>query len=102
MRAFLASRGIELPEGSPGDPPDAETVAGLGNRKNELVLERIRRDGVEPYEGSVRYLDAVRDAGLRCAVVSSSANCARRPQARRACRTASTRSSTGSSPPRST
>ncbi len=74
VRAFLASRGIQLPEGSPGDPPDAETVAGLGNRKNELVLERIRRDGVEPYEGSVRYLDAVRDAGLRCAVVSSSAN----------------------------
>jgi beta-phosphoglucomutase family hydrolase len=74
VRGFLTSRGIELPEGSPDDPPDAETVAGLGNRKNELVLGLIRRDGVEPYEGSIRYVDASRAAGLRCAVVSSSAN----------------------------
>ena len=75
VRTFLAARGIELPEGSPQDPPGAETVNGLGNRKNELVLRRIREDGVEPYEGSVRFLHAVRAAGLRCAVVSSSANC---------------------------
>jgi HAD superfamily hydrolase (TIGR01509 family) len=75
VRSFLASRGIELPEGGPDDPPDAETVAGLGNRKNELVLELIRRDGVEAYEGSVRYVHAARDAGLRRAVVSASANC---------------------------
>ncbi|HEX2359903.1 MAG TPA: beta-phosphoglucomutase family hydrolase [Solirubrobacterales bacterium] len=75
VRDFLASRGIELPEGDPEDPPDAETVRGLGNRKNELVLALIRKDGVEPYEGSVRYLHAARDAGLRRAVVSSSANC---------------------------
>ncbi len=74
VRGFLSSRGIELPEGSPDDPPDAETVAGLGNRKNELVLGLIRRDGVEPYESSIRYVDAARAAGLRCAVVSSSAN----------------------------
>lgn len=75
VRSFLASRGIELPEGDPDDPPDAETVTGLGNRKNELVLKIIRTDGVEPYEGSVRYLRAARDAGLRIAVVSSSTNC---------------------------
>ena len=75
VRSFLASRGIELPEGEPDDPPDAETVPGLGNRKNELVLALIRRDGVEAYEGSVRYVQAARDAGLRRAVVSSSANC---------------------------
>jgi beta-phosphoglucomutase family hydrolase len=75
VRSFLASRGISLPEGEPGDPPSAETIAGLGNRKNELVLALIRRDGVEPYDGSVRYLHAVREAGLRRAVVSSSANC---------------------------
>jgi beta-phosphoglucomutase family hydrolase len=75
VRDFLASRGIELPEGSSDDPPDAETVRGLGNRKNELVLGIMKRDGVEPYEGSVRYLHAARDAGLRRAVVSSSANC---------------------------
>jgi beta-phosphoglucomutase family hydrolase len=74
VRSFLASRGIELPEGSPDDPPEAETVRGLGNRKNELVLGLIRRDGVEVYEGSVRFVEAVRDAGLRRAVVSASRN----------------------------
>jgi beta-phosphoglucomutase family hydrolase len=74
-RSFLASRGIELPEGSADDPPDAQTVHGLGNRKNEILLRRIREDGVEAYEGSVRYVRAAKDAGLRRAVVSSSANC---------------------------
>ncbi|EFE65255.1 MULTISPECIES: HAD family hydrolase [Streptomyces] len=75
VRTFLASRGIELPEGTPGDPPDARTVHGLGNRKNELLLERIRTDGVEAYDGTLRYLGAVRARGLRTAIVSSSANC---------------------------
>ncbi len=74
-RSFLASRGITLPEGRENDPPDAETVYGLGNRKNEIVLRRIREDGVEAYEGSVRYVRAVKDAGLPRAVVSSSTNC---------------------------
>lgn len=74
VRSFLASRGIELPEGGQDDPPTAETVHGLGNRKNEILLRRIRQDGVEPYPGSVRYVEAARDAGLRRAVVSSSAN----------------------------
>jgi beta-phosphoglucomutase family hydrolase len=74
-RSFLASRGIKLPEGSPDDPPDAQTIYGLGNRKNAIVLRRIHQDGVEAYQGSVRYVRAVRDAGLRTAVVSSSANC---------------------------
>jgi beta-phosphoglucomutase family hydrolase len=75
VRSFLASRGITLPEGRPDDPPDKETVAGIGNRKNDLVLKLIKEDGVEPYEGSVRYVKAARDAGLHRAVVSSSANC---------------------------
>jgi beta-phosphoglucomutase family hydrolase len=75
VRSFLASRGIHLPEGDPDDPAEAETVNGLGNRKNELVLRLLREQGVQPYEGSVRYLRAVRQAGLRTAVVSSSANC---------------------------
>jgi beta-phosphoglucomutase family hydrolase len=75
VRSFLAARGIELPEGRPEDSPATETITGLGNRKNELVLGMIRRDGVRPYEGSVRYVRAARDAGLRRAVVSSSANC---------------------------
>ena len=75
VRSFLlAARGIELPDGEPGDPPDAETVCGLGNRKNEIVLRMIREGSVEAYEGSVRYLKATREAGLRRAVVSSSAN----------------------------
>lgn len=75
VRSFLASRHIELPEGTPGDPPTAETIDGLGNRKNELVLKLIREQGVEAYPGSLRYLKTVRDAGLLRAVVSSSANC---------------------------
>ncbi|MFL5871422.1 MAG: HAD family hydrolase [Solirubrobacterales bacterium] len=75
VRSFLESRGISLPEGSPDDPPSSETIAGLGNRKNELVLKLIDEQGVEPYEGSVRYVHAAADAGLRRAVVSSSANC---------------------------
>ncbi len=75
VRSFLASREIELPEGDPSDPPSAETVYGLGNRKNELVLALLKRDGVKVYEGSVHYVRAVRDAGLHRAVVSASANC---------------------------
>ncbi|MEV6177169.1 beta-phosphoglucomutase family hydrolase [Streptomyces sp. NPDC052015] len=74
VRTFLASRGIHPPEGDPNDPPDAATVHGLGNRKNELLLEKIRTDGVEAYEGTLRYLKAVRARGLRTAIVSSSAN----------------------------
>src|ERR687889_2934609 len=76
VRAFLASRGITLPEGGPDDPPDAETVHGLGNRKNELFLATVKKDGVRVFEGSRRYLRAAVDAGLATAVVSSSANTA--------------------------
>ncbi|WP_406375870.1 beta-phosphoglucomutase family hydrolase [Streptomyces sp. NBC_00647] len=75
VRTFLASRGIELPEGTPDDPPDRTTVHGLGNRKNELLLDMIRTDGVEAYDGTLRYIEAVHARGLRTAVVSSSANC---------------------------
>jgi len=75
VRSFLSSRGIELPQGTPNDPPSMQTIDGLGNRKNELVLKLIREHGVEPYEGSVRYVNAAIEAGLRRAVVSSSTNC---------------------------
>jgi beta-phosphoglucomutase family hydrolase len=75
VRSFLAAREIELPQGDPGDSPQAETVDGLGNRKNELVLEMIHDQGVEAFEGSVRFVEAAREAGLRRAVVSSSTNC---------------------------
>ena len=74
VRSFLASRDISIPEGEEDDPPSAETIHGLGNRKNEIVLRMIREDGVEPYEGSVRYVHAAIEAGLHRAVVSSSAN----------------------------
>ena len=73
-RSFLESRGISLPEGSEDDPPGAPTIWGLSNKKNELVLEVLKRDGVEVYDGSRRYINAVRAAGLRTAIVSSSAN----------------------------
>ena len=74
VRTFLASRGIELPEGQPDDPPTADTVHGVGNRKNELLLQTIEEQGVKPYPGSSRYLQAARDAGMKIGVVTSSAN----------------------------
>lgn len=74
-RSFLVARGITLPEGHANDPPDAETVRGLGNRKNEIVLRLLRERRIAPYEGSVRYVRAVRDSGILTAVVSSSRNC---------------------------
>ncbi len=75
VRDFLASRGIHLPEGNPDDPPSAETVHGLGQRKNDIVVRRVRDHGVEAYPGSVAYVEAARTAGLGRAVVSSSSNC---------------------------
>jgi beta-phosphoglucomutase family hydrolase len=75
-RSFLKSRSIELPEGSPSDPPGSPTIWGLSNRKNDLVLDVLARDGVEVYDGSVRYITAARAAGMRTAIVSSSANTA--------------------------
>jgi beta-phosphoglucomutase family hydrolase len=74
VRSFLAARGIELPEGLPSDGPEAETIIGLGNGKNALVLALIHDHGIEAYEGSIRYVRAVRAAGLLRAVVSSSTN----------------------------
>jgi beta-phosphoglucomutase family hydrolase len=75
VRDFLTSRGIRLPEGSPDDPPEAETVDGLGNRKNDLVNKIIEDKGVEPYEGSVTFIRQLRHQGFKIAVVTSSQNC---------------------------
>lgn len=74
VRSFLASRGIELPEGDDGDDAATETVRGLGNEKNALFLHAVHEGGVEVFDGSRRYLQAVNDSGLAVAVVSSSAN----------------------------
>ena len=76
VRDFLASRGIQLPQGGPDDPPQVETVDGLGNTKNDLVNKIIEEKGVEPYEGSVRLIYQLRNRGFKIAVVTSSQNCA--------------------------
>jgi beta-phosphoglucomutase family hydrolase len=73
VRDFLASRGIVLPEGPTDDDPANTTVQGLGNRKNRIFND-IVSTGVEPFEGSVRFLEAVLGRGLKVAVVSSSRN----------------------------
>lgn len=75
-RAFLASRGVDLPEGTKADPPGSPTVWGLSNRKNDLVQAAIDRGEVEVYPGTRHYLAAAKAAGLSCAVVTSSANAA--------------------------
>ena len=74
VRSFLAARGIVLPDGSPDDPPPAETVRGLGRRKNELVHELMAERGVAAYVGSLRFVAAAGEAGLGRAVVTSSEN----------------------------
>lgn len=74
VRAFLASRGLTLPEGTPEDPPEAKTVCGLGNRKNRTFNDTLLEQGVAPYPGSVALLDAAEAAGYRIAVVTSSRN----------------------------
>jgi len=74
VRAFLKARDIDLPEGAPDAPPSDDTVQGVGNRKNERVQQIIAERGVNPYPGSVRYLEAAKKAGLKIGVVTSSAN----------------------------
>lgn len=76
VKSFLESRGIHLPYGDPSDPPDRETICGIGNLKENLVLEAFKTGGVEVYEGSVAWVRQLRQAGIKTAVVSSSKNCA--------------------------
>src|SRR6202044_1024270 len=73
-RSFLESRGIDLPEGTPDDPPGTPTLYGLSNRKNQMVLAKIAAGGVQVYDGTIAYIKAVRKADIRTAVVSASAN----------------------------
>ncbi len=74
VASMLASRGIELPWGDPSDAGDAETVCGVGNRKNDVFSGILERDGVQPYPGSLRLVDSLRQRGIPLAVVSSSKN----------------------------
>jgi beta-phosphoglucomutase family hydrolase len=74
VRSFLTSRGIELPEGDPSDAPTERTVCGLGNRKDAAFKKVLERDGVDPYPGSRRLIESLRDRGIPMAVVSSSRN----------------------------
>ena len=73
-RSFLESRGIDLPEGTPDDPPGTPTLYGLSNRKNNLVLEKIAAGGVQVYQGTIAYIRSVKDKGISTAIVSASAN----------------------------
>jgi len=73
-RSFLESRGIDLPEGTPDDPPGTPTLYGLSNRKNALVLAKIAAGGVQVYDGTITYIRAVKDKGIATAIVSASAN----------------------------
>ena len=73
-RSFLESRGIELPEGRPNDPPGTPTLYGLSNQKNNLVLAKIAAGGVQAYPGSITYIRSVKDKGISTAIVSASAN----------------------------
>lgn len=76
VRSFLASRGIALPEGEPSDPASAETIAGLGNRKNDDFEQILQSEGVVPYPGSVALVEALAARGTKMAIVSSSRNAA--------------------------
>ena len=75
VRSFLQARGIDLPEGNPNDPPERETVYGLGNRKNEVFHEVLRQEGVAVYEDTIEQIGQWKQRGLKVAVISSSRNC---------------------------
>lgn len=74
VASLLRSRDVEIPWGEPGDPPEADTVCGIGNRKNVVFARVLKEDGVVPYPGSVALLDVLTAAGTPVAVVSSSKN----------------------------
>jgi beta-phosphoglucomutase family hydrolase len=73
--SFLRSRGIVLEWGNPSDPPEKETVCGLGNRKNDMFNKVLKAQGAEVFESSVNMVRALKAKGKRVAVVTSSKNC---------------------------
>ncbi|WP_279070544.1 HAD-IA family hydrolase [Microbacterium lacticum] len=74
VASLLRSRDVEIPWGDPSDPPSADTVSGVGNRKNEVFAAVLREDGIAPYPGSLALLERLRAAGTPLGVVSSSKN----------------------------
>jgi trehalose-phosphatase len=75
IQSFLEARGIEIPYGQPDDPPELETVCGLGNRKNLLFRQHLEREGVQVYDSTVRLIRELREDGFRVAIISASENC---------------------------
>ena len=75
LRDFLRMRELELPEGTPDNPPKTETMCGLGNRKNEMVHEVIESVGGEEYAGTIALARQIRNEGIKIAVVTSNRNC---------------------------
>ncbi len=75
VQSFIRSRGIDLPFGTPADAPGADSICGLGNRKNDLFMQVLDDEGVEAFEGTLAVLRALRGHGLKTACVSSSRNC---------------------------
>ncbi|WEK12396.1 MAG: HAD-IA family hydrolase [Candidatus Microbacterium phytovorans] len=74
VASLLRSRDVEVPWGDPSDPPSADTVCGIGNRKNDVFSSVLRAEGITPYPGSLALVDRLRAAGVPIAVVSSSKN----------------------------
>ena len=75
VASFLESRGIHIPYGDPEDPPEKETVCGLGNMKNQAVNQLLKEQGVEVYESTVELIRVLKSASIRVGVASSSKNC---------------------------
>jgi len=75
VRHFLASRNLELPEGTPDSPAYEQSICGIGNRKNELVNIAIQSNGVDFYQSSLDFVENTIKSGIKTAIVSSSQNC---------------------------
>ncbi|MGD9014464.1 MAG: trehalose-phosphatase [Candidatus Omnitrophota bacterium] len=75
VKSFLESRGIKIPFGQPNDPPEKETICGIGNRKNSKFLEIIKTEGVQVYPSTIEFIKELRQSGIRTGIISSSKNC---------------------------
>jgi beta-phosphoglucomutase family hydrolase len=75
VESFITSRGIDIPHGFVNDAPGAETICGLGNRKNQLFSDLLRKEGVKVYESTIDLIKQLRKNGFKTAIVSSSKNC---------------------------